>query len=454
MYNILLSAGHPPSLQPHIDSLPVWNTEDQEQHIDALRTFELSRGWYSRLETMRREEIDRASLRRIKILVDHAFIRIPYYRDLYKKSGYEKGAIRSLSDFAKLPVIQKSDLKIIHEQVVSSPHTKIRFKARTSGSTGVPLSLINDTNRTRHWFVTRLHMFEHMLGTQLSPEDWIYSVYYEPFWLESIFGDYRTFSVGLNADPSEVARHVRKLKPRILTGVASRLLAVAKLLPDAAELGIGAFTTNSETSSLLERRTVGELTGTPVLDEYSSEELGIIAWEAMDGSGYLVAEDTVHLELVPEQKSGLCQTVGTDLWNFTMPRIRYNQSDYASWAEGTLEASHGPRRLAKISGRQDMMLISPEKGSIDAGQILQIFDVTLVPSQSGVEEFRLVQESPDQLRLLLRISDHDQSRVSVASFMHQFKEVFGHQAQLKVETLSELPSLGTKRRCIHRSFHV
>jgi phenylacetate-CoA ligase len=454
MFDILSSAGHPASLQPHIDSLPVWNKPEQEQHIDARRSFELTRGCFARMEGTSRAEIDRVSLRRIQVLVDHAFERIPHYRDLYLEAGYELGGIRSLRDFASLPVIQKSDLKIIHDQVASRAETRIRFKARTSGSTGVPLSLINDTDRTRHWFVTRLHMFEHMLGAPLKREDWVYSVYYEPFWLDSIFGDYRTFSVGLNADPVQIAQHIRTLKPRIVTGVASRLMTVAKLLPDASELGIGAFTTNSETSSEAERRQVECLTGARVLDEYSSEELGIIAWESPDVNGYCVAEDTVHLELVPHAPSGLLQTVGTDLWNFTMPRIRYNQNDFAAWIEGTLEATTGPRRLARISGREDMMLISPEKGPVEAAQVLQLFDVTLVPEHSGVQEFRLVQDSMTELKLLVKASDREQSEVSIAKFRDKFEEIFGRRASLRIEYLDSLPSLGTKRRCIHRSFHA
>ena len=80
--------------------------------------------------------MDKVTLRRLQTLVGYAYENIPFYRSLYKRVG----------------------------------------------------------------FVKRILMFENMMGTRMAPEDRTNSVYYEPFFLTSILGGFRTFSVGLSAD--------------------------------------------------------------------------------------------------------------------------------------------------------------------------------------------------------------------------------------------------------------
>ncbi|WP_206922913.1 phenylacetate--CoA ligase family protein [Alicyclobacillus suci] len=369
--DVFEKAGSPESLKPFIRFEQVWPVESLERHTEILKSFHDERTRYRKLDNMPREELDSWTLRRLQSLVKFSYEHISYYRRLYSNVGFEPGDLKSLRDFTLLPIIQKADLHEIYREVVNNPWVKINHKSRTSGSTGTPLSLINDTDRQKHWFVHRIQMFENMMQSPLQPEDWIYSIYYEPFLLTSILGDYPTFTVGLGASYEDLAEHIRTLKPKIVTGVGRHVLKVAELLPDAKELGILAFSTNSETSSPGIRRDLSLKLGVPILDEYSSEELGIIAWEERDG-GYLVAEDTVHLELVHYQDDDMESVIGTDLWNFAMPRIRYAQNDYAIWKKSDPE--YGLRRLDRILGRQDMMIISPTYGPIDPGKILEIFD--------------------------------------------------------------------------------
>lgn len=443
-------AGSPVELLENVVRTAIWPAETLEHHLECLREFHDTRNIYQDLENTRREVLDKATLRRLQALVGYAYQHIPFYNRLYRGVGFEPGDLKSLDDFSKLPIVYKADLLEVHGEVAANPYVKINFMSRTSGSTGVPLSVINDTDRQRHWFVKRLFMFEQMMGERLSPEDWMYSIYYEPFFLTSIFGDYKTFTVGLNADMQKVADHIRKIRPKLITGVANQVLKVAKLLPDAKELGILALTTNSESSSTGERRQLEKLINVPILDEYSSEELGIIAWEQRDGS-YMVAEDTVHVELVAADDQSMKQVVGTDLWNFTMPRIRYNQGDYAQWKCAAPDV--GLRRLQRIIGRQDMSLVSPMYGQIDPGLILEISDTTLLPESAGVAEFRIVQKSLREVHLLIKPARGDKDcGDAMEAFTQRFLPLFGSDIDFKVFLVDELPRLGVKKRCIVREY--
>jgi phenylacetate-CoA ligase len=450
--DVFEEAGSPGKLSPYYVFEPVWPRESIERHTEMSRLLADQRGVYGQLESMPRELLDQATLRRLRNLVHHAFNNIPFYRDLYTKAGFEPGDFKSLADFERLPILKKEDVRALYEQIAANPKSEVRFMARTSGSTGVPLSLINDTDRQRHWFVTRLNMFERMMGLSIQPERWMYSIYYEPFMLSSIFGSYRTFTIGLNAETEALVEHIRQVRPQVITGVASHILRVAKQLSDAKSLGIELFTTNSETSSAGERREIERITGVPVLDEYSSEELGIIAFEEKNGS-YLVAEDTVHVELTDLDHEASGSVIGTDLWNYVMPRIRYSQGDFAAWDQQS--PATGLRRLKSLSGRQDMQLYSPSFGPIDAGRILEILDTTLVPMQSGVREFRIVQNSLQDLRLLVKLEPGATLENSALfNFKVRFEKLFGPDPKLQLQAVADLPVLGRKRRCIVRNFNV
>lgn len=443
-------AGRPVELLEHIVRGAIWPAETLEYHLECLRELHDTRSIYQDLENARREMLDQATLRRLQTLVGYAYKHIQFYNRLYRGVGFEPGDLKNLNDFSKLPIVYKADLLAVHDEVALNPYVKINFSSRTSGSTGVPLSVINDKARQRHWFIKRLFMFEQMMGQRLLPEDWVYSIYYEPFFLTSILGDYKTFTVGLNADAVKVAEHIRKLRPKLVTGVATQILKVARLLPDAKELGILAFTTNSESSSSGERRLLEKLVNVPILDEYSSEELGIIAWEQRDGS-YLVAEDTVHVELVGTDDQDLEQVVGTDLWSFTMPRIRYNQGDYAQWKSAAPDI--GLRRLGRVIGREDMSLVSPMYGQIDPGLILELSDTTLLPESAGVAEFRLVQKSLREIHLLIKPTRNDRDcRDAAEAFTQRFLQLFGSDVNFKIFLVDKIPRLGIKKRCILREY--
>jgi phenylacetate-CoA ligase len=441
--------GAPATIEASVIQRPVWSAETLERHTSCLRMLSDERDSVAEDTTLARNHLDSRTLKRLRALVAYAYEHIPFYRRLYSAAGFAPGDLQNFKDFERLPIVNKSDMQQLFAETEATRFSPVNFSARTSGSTGQPLTVVNDTDREMNWYVQRILMFEDMMGTKLEPCDWIYSVYYEPFWLTSLLGSYKTFTVGLNADLEHVADHVRRLRPKIISGVANRALSLGKLLPDAKELGIAAITTNSETSTLGERRGLEAELGIPVLDEYSSEELGIIAWETVGGS-YTLAERSVYTEIVGNSGNG-GEVIGTDLWNFKMPRIRYRQGDYAEWHVKDPEV--GCRSVSRIVGREDMALVSQSHGRIDPGRIMEIFDRTLLPIESGVSEFRLVQNAPNNIQLLLKAS----SKIPVVSnsidkFRSDFTHIFGADHDFRVEFVEQMPSLGRKRRCIVRLF--
>lgn len=448
------------ALKPYVSNLRTWTKDHACQQASTMFLLNLRRLNTPELEQMSQKKFYQKQLHKLSALVDYAFSCIPFYRDIYQKAGYHLGAIRSFKDFKALPLITKSDLRILYESQIKI-EKRGEFWSRTSGSTGSPLILINDFDRTRHWFVERILMFEKMLGKHLNPTDWIYNYYYEPFWLPSIMGGYKTYSVDLLAPPKDVAKHIYFLRPKVVTGVASKIIELIGEISNAKDYGIELFATNSESSSKRSRDIATLKTGVPVLDEYSSEELGIIAWENKDRK-YSLAEESVHVELNPIEHCAFSEVVGTCLWSYTMPRIRYIQGDYASWTEESKKIDldnaenilYSPRMFETLEGRQDMALFSPIKGIIKPSEVLTIIDSILMKYAEQIIEFRLLQLSNIKFKMLLKSNNNFCIEVLKAEFCTALSLLLEINIEIDFEFVSFIPRLGTKHRCIIRCFSL
>src|SRR5678815_5652687 len=57
------------------------------------------------------EEVRRNQLRRLSALLTHTEQRVPYYRELFQSLGVSGRDIRTLGDFARLPILTKDIIR-------------------------------------------------------------------------------------------------------------------------------------------------------------------------------------------------------------------------------------------------------------------------------------------------------------------------------------------------------
>lgn len=92
-----------------------------------------------------------ASLRKIEdmqnqkllSLLKHAYLNVPYYRNLFKKTGISPEDIENKSDLSKVPITTKSDFQSLtpKERLAKGADVDKCLNLRTSGSTGRPLDI-------------------------------------------------------------------------------------------------------------------------------------------------------------------------------------------------------------------------------------------------------------------------------------------------------------------------
>lgn len=441
--------------------LPYWSQETKLQELYAYNKYFKIRQKLNTIYLESREKILSRNLKRLSSLVDYAFCSIPFYQEFYKKAGYTLGSIKTFKDFQSLPLLTKDKLRQLYQSQIDEGIT-FPYRSTTSGSTGQPVMLLNDERRTCYWYALRLNMFESMLASPLKKRQWIYNYYYEPFYLSLLKDRFYTFSQGINVDLEKIYAHIKVLRPRILTGVASRVLELIEAYPDLKNFGVETVSTNSETSSQDKRKKIEEKSNIAILDEYSSEELGIIAWQTLNSRNYVVAEDAVHLELLNIHHFGenLKQVVGTCFNSFIMPRIRYIQGDFAEWEDESANASddynssiRGPRYLKTVHGRDDMTIIRQDGQFIHPSLTLSLIDSTILKASCDIKKFRLLQKSKSHFVFLTEGNQSQLAELAIKEFIFEFKKSLGNSDVHIVHEWSDLiPRLKNKHRSIIREF--
>lgn len=401
-----------------------------------------------------RERIRDWQLNRLSGLVDFAFNTISFYRALYGACGFRTGDIVTWEDFASLPIITRQDLTTDFPaaHVLGGVEPSQCYGARTSGSSGVPLTIVRDDASEELQSLLRMRQFEVMLGEPLLSTDWIYNIYLSSWAFTSFAGAFPVFSISEDCPPAAILRHITRIRPKIISAFPSVLSRMAVNPTNLLEYGVRCICTNSEGSTPQERDNVAALFGVPVLDEYATEEMsGVVASECRERHYHLV-EDRIVVEVVNAAPDGVGDIVVTDLANFYMPIIRYAQGDLIKMSPDDAECAcaNNFRYLARFLGRADQALYSPSIGRVPGDRLMNLCDRTFVSEESGVAAFRLIQNERDSVDVLivLRTGLHAVESRCLELFSKGVREVFQYPIAIKIAYVEALPTESYKRRTV------
>jgi phenylacetate-CoA ligase len=317
-----------------------------------------------------RREIDRA----VRRLVHGACRDVAGYRRLLEETGVRIDGFRGIADLRHLPVVDKETLfrRFALGDVLRRGALPERcVRAGTSGSTGLPLTVFMSRSEA---FYRRLLLL--LAWRRLAPMPLPLRIVDVGTWVpgqvpvkqrRSPLLDVVRIPIGLPAE--EQVRLILRHRPAVLSGYPSALSVLAEAW---AESDDGAFplrlvATRGEVLHGDARRILEKVFTCRVADFYNSEEVGNMAWECpADASSLHVNTDGCVLEVVddagdpvPEGTEG--RVLVTNLYNWTMPFIRYDLHDRGVMldGEGRCACGHRGPRMAIIQGRDDDFVILP-----------------------------------------------------------------------------------------------
>lgn len=286
--------------------------------------------------------------RKLRTVVKHAYENVPYYHNLFDSVDLKPKDIQTTEDLMKIPITSRTDIqRQSADQIVSRGVDSERcIKLRTSGTTGVPLTM---------YLTPAEHRFRGLIELR---------------GLLSILWIYPSFLKVLIRSLNE--RNAEEIEPRLL-------MTLGEVLDEDTYDAVKA------------------LWEVEILNFYGSFEFGRIAWECHDHKGLHINMDSVIVEYINNDKTILANerglTVITSLHSFTMPLLRYRLRDVCTSSDDRCTCGQGFFLLLRnLEGREDDLIkLSGGKMIASAG-----FYHIIGPIE-GIHEFKIIQEEQDKV---------------------------------------------------------
>lgn len=374
------------------------------------------------IETMSREDLEALQLERLQALVKRVYQKIPFYKESFDKAGINPEDIKSLADLTKLPFTVKQDMRDAYPfDLFAVPRKDVVRVHCSSGTTGTATVVGYTQKDLENWgdcFARALY------GAGCGPDSTLQIAYgYGLFTggLGAHNGGERAGCTVLPMSTGNTKRQVRLMKDfdvDCLCCTPSYALNIAEVAQeegyDVHEFPIHAGILGAEPCSEATRAEIEQKMGIQVYDIYGlSEVMGPgVACECEKQHGLHVCEDQFIIEIldpktlqpVPDGEWG--EVVFTTLCKECSPLVRYRTRDISRILVGECECGRTFRRMDRIAGRTDDMMI--------------LRGVNVFPSQIE-EEIVSFPEIAPQYQLILTT-----------------KGTLDH-AELRVETVPEFP---------------
>ena len=315
------------------------------------------------------DKINEYQLTKLKNIIDYSSKNVPYYELLFKKIKLNSDDIKSIEDINKIPILTKEILQKEGSNMVSRMiNPKLVKKGKTGGTTGVPTIYYKDTNNRSFTWASYYRWYE-----------WMGLNYYDPtatFWgaktvlsnsvKNKIKVDFTSFiqnniilnSFNINEEmANKYYEDISRLNPYLIKGYVSSLLDFAKYVErnNWTFVNLKAISTTTETLLPSSRKYLERVFNVSVFDQYGCGEVSAISYECSSHMGLHINQEHVICEILNAENNPIInqsgRVIATDLDNYVMPFIRYENGDFATLADDKCSCGVKSPLMSSIEGR-------------------------------------------------------------------------------------------------------
>jgi phenylacetate-CoA ligase len=310
-------------------------------------------------------------LTRLKQSLAHAYANQKPYRAKCEAAGVRPEDLRTLEDLGRFPFTAKSDLRDAYPYgMLAVPREKCVRVHASSGTTGRP-TVVGYSARDIETWAEVMARSMYVAGTR--PGDVVHNAYGYGLFTGGLGAHYGGERLGCTVVPMSGGFGERQVQliaefgARVCLMTPSYMLAIADeferqgIDPRKTALRIGIFGAEPWTEGMrtqIERRMGIDAVDIYGLSEVMGPGVGCEFVETKDGP--TVWEDHFYPEIIDPESGELVadgepgELVFTSLTKEAMPVIRYRTRDLTRLMKGSASPM---RRIAKITGRSDDMLI-------------------------------------------------------------------------------------------------
>ena len=319
------------------------------------------------------DQLETYQLEKLRLLLEHAYTTVPYYRSLMDTTAVRPRDIRSKGDLVRLPLLTREAVQQSFPTALVSTQARRYTTARTGGSTGNPVVFYVDKSvrtaerasyyRFLSW--TGYQLGEPMVRLWGAPVVSSRAARLRRFAKRQLYriDSYDSFKLDERLF-AEISTRIQSLKPSLLRGYTTALVAFASYVR-ANRLtfpSLTAVTTTAEVLQDYQRQRIQAAFNCRVFDQYGCGEVNSIAADCELQRGLHVAAEHAMVEIVDEQgrpvrPGELGNVVVTNLDNYATPFIRYVNGDQAVALDGSCPCGRNLPMIGSIAGRTADLIV-------------------------------------------------------------------------------------------------
>jgi len=390
--------------------------------------------------------------RLLRKLIKIAYHTVPFYEDVMKKNNIMPDDIKNVEDLIKLPILTREDIKKNFHKLLSKKLTPLErkrlIKGHTSGTTGTPLEFFWDNNicvvnnvvhwRQKSWAGIKLHEpCAVLLGRTIVPiarnkaPFWRTNYAHNTLWLSSFHMSSDNLSIYLS--------RLEKFKPEYIEGYPSTLYIFAKYLEsNNKRLKLKAVLTSSETLYPFQRETIEQSFMCKIYDYYGLAERVVFATECNAHEGHHLNLDYSITEIVnkngiPVDDGELGWIVGTGLYNYAMPLIRYKTNDVSSVRTQKCSCGRKFPLLDDVTTKSEDIVTTKDGRFISSSILTHPFKplVNILQSQ-------IIQEDLSNITIKI-IKGKGYKEEDTKYLLHEMQRRVGLEMKIHIEYVDEIP---------------
>lgn len=400
--------------------------------------------WEEERECIARDELEQLQLERLQSTLYRVGTHVPFYRNKFFDMKLDYESFGSLDDLRRLPFTTKQDLRDNYPYgLFAVPLRDVVRIHSSSGTTGMATVVGYSGNDIRTWsnLVARI-----LTAAGVTKDDVIQIAFGYGLFTGGFGLHYGAERLGASVIPISAGNTRRQIqimqdfKTTALVCTPSYALKMADVMmdmginPSGLSLKYGLF--GAEPWSERMRRQINERLGIIATDNYGlSEVMGPgVAGECLECNGLHVNEDHFLIEILdpdtlePVAPGEIGELVITTLTKEAFPVIRYRTRDLTRLLPEPCPCGRTLRRIQRITGRTDDMLI--------------IKGVNVFPTQIEAILFDIEGTQPHYNLVIEREQNEDRMTVLVevveSMFFHEMKKQRQVIEQIKKRLATEL----------------
>ena len=385
--------------------------------------------------------------RKLRYLFDCAYKNVPYYKNLFNKNKVLPEQISGYDDLRRIPVLQKREILEHEKELIDPQFQKKLYLRKTSGSTGMTLHFWKEADalakndaimyRCYNWY-----------GIDIGDRQarfWGVPVNAQPRRKEQL-KDFILNRIRISAfDISKESclkqyERIQKFKPAYFYGYTTAMYGFCLYMKDQGidlnDLHLKAVICTAEKMYPHHRNLFNEIFKCPVVDEYGSTEMGIIAFQCKQGNMHLMA-DHLCIEFLdendkPVKPRQVGRIVITDLSSFAMPIIRYDIGDMGSPSDRTCSCGVTLPIMEIMEGRKEDFIRTKE------GKLIHAAYLCYTLKDDSVHEFKMYQTAIDRVKIQI-VKSPLFNAASESHLINNLRTSLGTDMNISFEYLERIP---------------